>query len=68
MHWPSSIAVADGLEENNTERIVSYIIGDEFIQLSGFFTFQEIFNLSSYLESYAPQPQNAQPLTDRPPD
>lgn len=49
MSWLKSIAVADGIEEKDTERIVSYIFGDTHIQLAGFFTIQEISDLSAYL-------------------
>lgn len=67
MGWIASITVDDGLEEN-TERIVCYITGDMYIQLSGFFTTAEIDDLAAYLRSAAPHPRIEQhpptPLPD----
>jgi len=50
MPWMNSIKVEDGLEENDTERILSYINGDSFIQMSGFFSLCEIRSLWEYLK------------------
>lgn len=50
MSWLERIKVADGLDENDTERIVSHISGDSFIQLSGFFSLCEIQSLYDYLK------------------
>jgi hypothetical protein len=55
MSWIRSITVKDGLEEENTNRIVSFIDGDTMIQLSGYFTFLEIHALACFVRDRVPQ-------------
>jgi hypothetical protein len=62
--WLALIKIHDGLEEQNTERIVSYIQGDDLIQLSGWFSFDEISALAEYLRLQALQ----HPIEQHPPD
>jgi hypothetical protein len=48
MNLIGMIKVDDGLEQN-TERIISFINGDSYIQMSGFFSLCEIQALAEYL-------------------
>ena len=60
MQWLDSITVPDGIEEKDTERIVSHIYGDDRIQLSGWFKYFELHQLAEYLKAQ-PLPQVSEP-------
>lgn len=54
MDWLAAIEATDGLEQNATGRLISYIRGDDKIQLSGFFTAAELTDLAAYLVKQPP--------------
>ena len=68
MEWLMSITVPDGIEEKDTERIVSHIHGDDAVQLSGYFKDYELYQLAEYLKAQQlpqvsePRQQYRQPL------
>jgi hypothetical protein len=68
MQWITYIADNMGLHEEHPGRIVSYTLGDEAIQLSGFFTAAELHQLASYLAKQSPGQQNAPPQQYHQPD